>query len=637
MNFLVNLFSSGYQELWKAIIRPMKDEYTDKDLGPERFRINSRYYKRTDFSLVNNRNIKLECSYWEPYDEERELTHLPCVVYLHGNSSSRCEVVPNLKYLLPLNITVFAFDFAGCGHSEGEYISLGWYENLDVKCIIDFLRNSNKVSTIGLWGRSMGAVTSIMYASRDPTIGGIFLDSPFYSLNLLIDELSNEKVSFPNFLVRQVVKMLKATVKEKAEFNIDDIEPVEYAKKCFVPAFFCHGKDDSFVDCHHCKDLYLIYPGEKNILLIEGDHNDLRPDKLNEKAAEFFYNALKCKYIRELNDSYLGYKLFFRDWNNPNFRTPKGDNDKKIKIKNVSFNAYRETKSFDYMNFPKKNNSQKEIKKNYDYNVKKFEDKNNNNEKKKYKFRNYYQKNANNINNNENVNNEQNNNIKNNNYKKINENIFIKNHPSSSSKDLYNFKTHERQKKEGHQRTQKYDFSQPQRYIKPDSNNQNKIKNKEMMKTKTQNMSMNGRYFNNEFKTFYDNNDSNNIYDNSKKENEHIKKINVRQISENKVMRNYISPKANIRYQYPAPSILNQSEISSNSPKTIQSMSHAFIANNNNKKNNSTIKKNFMYNNNNSKMLSNNIYYNMNNSQMNGEYSNNYNVYNNQFGQSQEY
>ena len=74
--------------------------------------------------------------------------------------------------------------------------------------------------------------------------------------------------------------MLKATVKEKAEFNIDDIEPVEYAKKCFVPAFFCHGKNDTFVSVHHCKDLYLIYPGEKNILLVEGDHNDLRPDKL---------------------------------------------------------------------------------------------------------------------------------------------------------------------------------------------------------------------------------------------------------------------------------------------------------------------------------------------------------------------
>ena len=337
MNFLLNLFSGSYEELWKAIIRPYRDNYTEKDLGPEKFRINSKYYKRTDLTLRNSRNQILMCSYWEPYDEEREYTYLPCVIYLHGNSSSRCEVIPNLKYLLPLNITVFAFDFAACGHSEGEYISLGWYEIFDVKCVINYLRKSNKVSAIGLWGRSMGAVTSIMYAEKDPTIGGIFLDSPFFSLNLLMDELSKEKVAFPSFLVKQVLIKVKETVKEKAKFNIDDINTEKFCKKCFVPSFFCHGKDDNFVRVHHCEDLYKIYPGEKNILIVEGDHNDIRPDELNEKAAEFFYYALKCKYIKEMNDYNFGYKLIINDWNNPKFRTPTG-NEKNINNKNKDIN-----------------------------------------------------------------------------------------------------------------------------------------------------------------------------------------------------------------------------------------------------------------------------------------------------------
>lgn len=82
---------------------------------------------------------------------------------------------------MPANIQLFCFDFAGCGLSEGknkfnilyllinknsnlanfninflgEYISLGWFERDDVEVIVDFLRKSNKVSTIGLWGRSM--------------------------------------------------------------------------------------------------------------------------------------------------------------------------------------------------------------------------------------------------------------------------------------------------------------------------------------------------------------------------------------------------------------------------------------------------------------------------------------------------
>ena len=117
MNFLLNLFSGSYEELWKAIILPNRYVYSEKDIGPEKFSLNSKYYKLIDFSLRNHRKQLLMCSFWEPYDEEREYSRLPCVIYLHGNSSSRKEMVPNLKYLLPLNITVFSFDFAASGRT----------------------------------------------------------------------------------------------------------------------------------------------------------------------------------------------------------------------------------------------------------------------------------------------------------------------------------------------------------------------------------------------------------------------------------------------------------------------------------------------------------------------------------------
>jgi len=94
-----------------------------------------------------------------------------------------------VELLLPSNMTVFCFDFSACGLSEGEYISLGWYERDDVEVIIDYLRNTGKTSFIGLWGRSMGAVTSLMHADRDPTIAGMVLDSPFSDLRLLAEEL----------------------------------------------------------------------------------------------------------------------------------------------------------------------------------------------------------------------------------------------------------------------------------------------------------------------------------------------------------------------------------------------------------------------------------------------------------------
>ena len=79
-------------------------------------------------------------------------------------------------------MTVFTFDFAGCGNSEGVYISLGYFEKEDVDCVFKYLRGLGTVSSIGIWGRSMGAVTALMYADGNHEIGCIVCDSPFSNL-----------------------------------------------------------------------------------------------------------------------------------------------------------------------------------------------------------------------------------------------------------------------------------------------------------------------------------------------------------------------------------------------------------------------------------------------------------------------
>ena len=295
MNFLCKIFGGSYDDLWKAIIRPGRDVYEQEELGPFKFEINGKCYKRTDFELINNRGLKLICSFWEPFDEERERINLPCVIYLHGNSSSRCEAYAEVKYLLPKNICLFSFDFSGCGKSEGEFISLGHYEKEDVHCVIQYLLKSKKVSKFGLWGRSMGAVTAIMYATEHPKhISALILDSGFYSLNLLIHELVDSKINLPNFIVERVLQKVKETVKEKAGFDLDEIEPYLYAKNCNIPALFCHGKDDNFVFPHHCKDLFNDYKCfKKSLNLVKGNHNTSRPKELKNKVSEFLVEYLK--------------------------------------------------------------------------------------------------------------------------------------------------------------------------------------------------------------------------------------------------------------------------------------------------------------------------------------------------------
>lgn len=333
MELMSKLFGGGFDELSQVIIRPPRDIYHDDDLGPEKFSLYGKNYKRSDITIYNQKNLKLNCSWWEPFDEEREFNQLPCVIYLHGNSSSKAEATIEAKIFLPMNVTLFAFDFAGCGKSEGDFISLGWYEKNDVKCVVEFLRKTNKVSTIGLWGRSMGAVTALMYGDEDPTVAGLVLDSPFSSLKMLVEEIVKDKISLPNFILNQAISMVKSSVQKKAGFSLDEIEPINYAKRCFIPALFVSAQGDNFVKPHHSKILYDIYQGDKNLVNIEGDHNSIRPKFFKDSAGIFFYNTLR---VAEINSKIFNKNNTETNSDIQNTQNTQLKDDKDVKENKVS-------------------------------------------------------------------------------------------------------------------------------------------------------------------------------------------------------------------------------------------------------------------------------------------------------------
>lgn len=198
-----------------------------------------------------------------------------------------------MMVLLPENITVFCFDFAACGMSEGEYISLGWWEREDLALVVEYLRKERRVSTIGLWGRSMGAATALLYSDRDPSIAGMVLDSPFSKLSDLVDELAKHYTKIPNFLVKGALKLIRSSVKSKAKFDLMQLNPIDNVDKAFIPAMFSHGSADDFILPHHSEKLHEAYAGDKTLIMMEGDHNSPRPQHFFTSAMIFLRNTLQ--------------------------------------------------------------------------------------------------------------------------------------------------------------------------------------------------------------------------------------------------------------------------------------------------------------------------------------------------------
>ncbi|XP_024961606.1 uncharacterized protein LOC112502029 isoform X2 [Cynara cardunculus var. scolymus] len=242
--------------------------------------------------LRNGRGHTLRCSHYMPSSFPDD-TSLPCVIYCHGNSGSRADANEAAAILLPSNITVFTLDFSGSGLSDGNYVSLGWHESNDLKVVVSYLRSNEQISRIGLWGRSMGAVTSLLYGAEDPSIAGMVLDSAFSNLfNLMMELVDVYKIRLPKFTVKVALQYMRRMIQKKAKFDIMDINALKVAPKTFIPALFGHAKGDKFIQPHHSDLISNSYAGDKNMIKFEGDHNSSRPQFYYDSVSIFFHNVL---------------------------------------------------------------------------------------------------------------------------------------------------------------------------------------------------------------------------------------------------------------------------------------------------------------------------------------------------------
>ena len=284
----------SYELLWKSIIRPPKDEYEEDELIGPFFTLRKVDYVRKDYDVISSRGYIMKCSMFEPAPHNRPKKEMPVVIYLHGNSSSRLEGMKMATYLLRKGINLFVFDFPGSGLSEGEYISLGYHEQNDVKIIVDFVEGIPGVGRIGLWGRSMGAATTLMYCSNDERIRCCVMDSPFADFKRLAKELCLHVVKLPGFLIDAAIGIVNRTVKSKNDMDVNQIKPIAKAEITTTPCIIIHAIYDEMISIEHSRDIFKKYLGKEKKLIEcpEGGHNSKRENEVIEEVIKFFTKYL---------------------------------------------------------------------------------------------------------------------------------------------------------------------------------------------------------------------------------------------------------------------------------------------------------------------------------------------------------
>jgi len=191
-----------------------------------------------------------------------------------------------------------AINCSFCSNLLGEYVTLGAWERLDIRAIVAYLREEGATSTIAFWGRSMGAVAALLYADEDNMLDAMVLDSPFASLRMLAEELvhratSGSSIKIPGFAIAAVLRLVRSTIRKRAKVDINEIAAIDHVARMYVPALFCVVRSDSFISNRHSDLLHANYAGDKFILAVDGDHNEVRPPSMHVFVRRFLQRYMQ--------------------------------------------------------------------------------------------------------------------------------------------------------------------------------------------------------------------------------------------------------------------------------------------------------------------------------------------------------
>lgn len=164
-------------------------------------------------------------------------------------------------------------------------------------------------------------------------------------------------------------RFLKKTIKEKANFNINHIDPLRNnVSKIDIPAMFISAEDDDLINPSHGQKLYDAYKGQnKTYMLVKGNHNTDRENTVNDSIGVFlggllfenFAQQKKLLGLEENSESTLNISLKKPSALDCSMKMYSQQNENKELMKSISlklFEASPRRKSFPTKNKDYNNN-----------------------------------------------------------------------------------------------------------------------------------------------------------------------------------------------------------------------------------------------------------------------------------------
>jgi pimeloyl-ACP methyl ester carboxylesterase len=163
------------------------------------------------------------------------------VVLLHGNGSSRRQMIARARLFHDEGYAVLLYDARGHGTSEGNKVSAGWFETADLLGALDYLQTGG-FHEIGCLGVSQGGATILLAAEKLPKeVRWVVIESTYPTLRDALDRRFRKDVHLPGWLAGA---LLVPIAEWRLGVSISQINPIDHIASLRCPVFVLGGAAD---------------------------------------------------------------------------------------------------------------------------------------------------------------------------------------------------------------------------------------------------------------------------------------------------------------------------------------------------------------------------------------------------------
>jgi alpha-beta hydrolase superfamily lysophospholipase len=217
------------------------------------------------------------------------------VIFCHGHAGS---LDPDLRYVPAFQqhgYNVLQFDFRAHGRSEGQHVSMGYYEQSDLLGAVDHLQERG-IKRVGVLGFSLGGAVAISTAAQCPTIVAVVSDGGFARI-LPTLERGLQQRGVPGWLARSLAPIIVRIAGRRLGCDLQAADPLRWIHQISPRSvLFIHGGQDTYVPQAEIEQLYAAAGNPKALWIVpEAEHrrvDQARPEEYMARVLGFFDQSL---------------------------------------------------------------------------------------------------------------------------------------------------------------------------------------------------------------------------------------------------------------------------------------------------------------------------------------------------------